>query len=847
MTDNDVNSSNDLDNDVQQKIISPLQNELDNLKQELRKKEDILKISDKSIKTKLNNYRVSLKQNIDDYTKFGNVLKIIGAVFLFFIGFFFFGFESIIGWIIGNESFSISLKFSYLVGIILLGIFLSTLSVLCYNYWIIKKERSIHENEILSIDSEKSNIEDFIEGLKSSAQGTQLFFRDKILVFGKINDVVQFKREWSLKCEDLKKVCTYFNLNDNLEKPIDDLARHPVIDFIDKPDDIEDHLIASVCNKASFDSTLMKLFVSYYNGDTDDVEEHWETVKDNNNLMDQIAGKLYFSKLFSIDKNKLRLSIFQDILAKTQMFEQFLIMTNILLYNRIQDFLSNYRDKLVRENIPLKNELTEEQIVDNLDFNYDFISNFINIFSKELFQSINIDLYKSLNKDLKNAYVDALMAIILNQDINFRKEVCIKVSKNNEAIYVLMAYHTIRELKGKNNEQFSLSDLFDKEYTPDKMKEKINTDHFSEITFKRFYSVLSDGKWIESTQMIILSMIDEVEKQLVKNERNEMMIKVFTKYFTKININTLDRAVDAGLFTIYLILVPHTTGHFLTEVLDKLTVHQKGFEITKKSGSTRNFNDEKIKAFESKYGVSLLIDAHTPKYDFKYYSNSTRIGILHSTTEFLTFVDIFNKDVEKVFREEVKNSNGKWANINFIILRISPSRQSFGLMNDKIENMNGVTFCTNLDIANEIATLASPYLTEQQKTAISTFENDINLENIFEFLTFFDLMSENKQKIYKKRYINFLKSTSLMNSIKECLNTHNIESFRQLSNYLSRHSNNPDIQSELQKSLSSIIGKEYFKQQESRLNEDIVDDFVSEFLNSIKSLFDMWNHDMWNK
>ena len=756
MADNEVNDSNYLDNDVQQEIISPLENELENLNQELSNKKAVLNKSDESIKSKLNNYQVSLKQNIDNCTKFGNALKIIGAAFLFFIGFFFFGFESIIGWIIGNESFSVSLKISYILGIILLGIFLSISSVFCYNYWIIKKEKSIHENEIFSIDLEKSNIEDFIEGLKSSAQGTQLFFHDKILVFGKINDVVRFKRGWSSKCEDLKKVSAYFNLNDKLEKPINDLAKHPVIDFIEKPDEVEDHLIASVCNKALFDSTLMKLFVSYYNGDTDNVEEYWETVKDNKNLLDQIAGRLYFSKLFNIDKNRLRLSIFQDILAKTSTFEQSLIITNILLYNRICDFLSNYRDKLVREKVNLNNELTEEQIVANLDFNNDFTSNFIKIFSKELFQSINIDFYKSLNKDSKNAYVIALMAIILNQDINFRKEVCIKVSKNNEAICVLMAYHTIREQKGKNNEQFSLSDLFDKEYTPNKMKEKINTDHFSEITFKRFYSILSEGKWIESTQMIILSMIDEVEKQLVKNEKNEMIIKIFTKYFTKININTLDRAVDAGLFTIYLILVPHTTGPFLSEVIDKLTVHQRGYEITKKSDSTRNFNDEKIKAFESKYGVSLLIDPHTPKYDFKYYSNSTRIGILHSITEFLTFVDIFNKDIEKVFREEVKNSNSKWTNINFIILRISPSRQSFGLMNDEIENMDGVTFCTNLDIANEIATLASPYLTEQQKTAISTFENDINLENIFEFLTLFDLMSENKQKSYKRDYITFL-------------------------------------------------------------------------------------------
>ncbi|MGB9928014.1 MAG: hypothetical protein ACPK85_06360 [Methanosarcina sp.] len=848
MPDN-ITSKSDLDNEIQQEIISPLQNELETLKRELNKKETILKKSDESIKSKLNNYRASLKQNIDFCTKFGNrLLKIIAIIAVFFIGIIFIGFDSIIGWIISDESLPNNSKILYAFSTIVLSIILSVIAVFLYNYYIITKEKAIHNNEVYSIDSEKNSIEEFIDGLKSSAQGTQLFFRDKILTFGTISKVVRFKREWSLKCKNLNTIITFFNLY-QLQDAIDDLGKNPIIDLIEESDNvIENHIITSVCNTALFDLKLMNLFVSYYNGNTRDVESYWEDVKENNKLLDKVAEILYFSKFFNIHTTKLRLSVFPNILAKTQMFDQSLIINNSLLYIRVDNFLLNYRDNIFRERIDLKNQLTDELIVNNLDFNYNFESNFIKIFSKELFQSIDIDLYKSLDENSKKAYVDALMAIILNHDINFRKEVCINASKNKEAIFVLMAYHNIREQKGKNNEQFSLSDLFDKEYTPDKMKEKFDTDHFNEITFKRFYSTLSDGTWIESTQMIILSMIDEVEKQLVKNEKNEMIIKIFAKYFTKININTLDRAVDAGLFTIYLILVPHTTGPFLRGVIDKLSVQiQKGYEITKKDDLYRKFNDEKIKDFEAKYGVSLLIDPHTPKYDFKDYSNSTRIGILHNTMEFLTFVDMFNKDAEKIFREEIKNSTSKWTNINFIILRISPSRQSFGLMNDKIENMDGVKFCTNLDIANEIATLASPYLTEQQKTAISTFEDDIYLENIFEYLTLFDLMSENKQKIYKKHYINFLKSTNLMNSIKECLKSYDIESFRQLSNYLSRHSNNLDMQSGLKKSLSSTIAKEYFKQQTSKLNEDILDDFVSEFLDSIKSLFDIWNHKMWNK
>jgi hypothetical protein len=231
-------------------------------------------------------------------------------------------------------------------------------------------------------------------------------------------------------------------------------------------------------------------------------------------------------------------------------------------------------------------------------------------------------------------------------------------------------------------------------------------------------------------------------------------------------------------------------------------------------------------------------------YDFKDYSFATRIGIVHNKITFTTFVDRFNKDVEMVFREVIKDDPSEvWENISFIVLRISPSKYSFGLMNDKIENMDSVKFSSNLDIANEIAELASPYLTEQQKAAVATFENDIHLEKIFEHLTFFDLMSPNIQKSYERKYGDFLKSPDLINSIREYLKTCDIESFRQFSTRLFRH---PEKQSELKNSLSSIMAKEYTMRNNRQLNEDIQDEFVSEFLDSIKSLYDMWNHEIWN-
>ena len=205
-----VNDSNSLDNEVRQKIIDPLQVELENLEANLSNKKISLDNADQSIQSKLCSYRASLKQSIDDYINFGKLLRYIFTCLLIFIGILFIGFDSTIGWIIGNNSFSNSSKILYLFSTVVLSVLLSVISVSCYNHWIVSKQKSVYKNEKYSIDSEKSNIEDFINGLKTSAQGTELFFRDKILMFGKINNIIQFKREWSLKCENLKKITTYF-------------------------------------------------------------------------------------------------------------------------------------------------------------------------------------------------------------------------------------------------------------------------------------------------------------------------------------------------------------------------------------------------------------------------------------------------------------------------------------------------------------------------------------------------------------------------------------------------------------------------------------------------------------
>ncbi|MEN6552193.1 MAG: hypothetical protein ABFC34_04815 [Methanobacterium sp.] len=850
MANNIADNSKNLDDEVQQKIITPLRNKVDDLDIDLTEKEETLKSLDDIIQLKLGRCQDILKKNTGTVNKY---LETFGAVFvvsgLASIGIWVaLGVDKSVDWIISNQSFSNTSKVIYLFGFVVLFVIVSAISVILFYHFVIRKqyENSLSEFETNSIDPEKKGIKKVFEDFKVSAKGAEGFFRSKISLVENVNAEIKSEREWYLECEKMLMIIAFFGLKKELKNTIIDLKKNPPDSSNNKP------IIDYVCEKASFNSTLMNLLVSYYDGENNKVESYWSEVKKDKKLFDKIANIIWDLNIFNlyndieiVDKNVLSVDELKPILSKSQQFEKSLIMNNVLLYTRIYKHLLDYREKLAiekaNENINLKKQLTKNEIIENIVFSNDFVSNFIDIFSKEL--------RKSLDIDSKDAYVGALMAIILSQDINFRETVCKNVSKNDEAIYVLMAYHDLREQKGKKNEHFSLYDIFNKDYTPCKMRDEINTDHFSKIKFKHFSTALSEGTWIESTQVMLLSMIDNVKKQLIKSEKNEIVIKIFTKYFTKININTLDRAVDAGLFTIYLILVPPTGGSFLRGVIDKLSI-QKNKHITKKQNEKdngiRSFNYNETRKSEERYDISLFFDSDKPEpqvpmYDFDNYSNATRIGIVHNQISFTTFVDRFNKDVEKVLRREIKeNPSQKWEKITFILLRISPSKYSFGLMNDKT-NIEGVKSFGNLDLVEKIATLASPYLTEMEKTAVATFENDIKLEKILEELALFDFMPLNTKSIYEKRYGELLESPVLMGSIKECLKTYNIESFRELSNSLFYR---PKIQNELKKSLAIIIAKENIRLENPPLDEEIQEEFVSEFLTSIKSLHDMWNHEI---
>jgi hypothetical protein len=395
-----------------------------------------------------------------------------------------------------------------------------------------------------------------------------------------------------------------------------------------------------------------------------------------------------------------------------------------------------------------------------------------------------------------------------------------------------MAYHKLREQKAATNESFTLSDIFKAE-KPSEIKEKIENDNAEKEIFRYMELSLSRGEWHESSQIIMQKMIEDLSKRIKNKEKFEAFKRAFTNIFMKVNINTLDRAVDAGLFTVYFILTNSSQGKFIDKVVENLLI--SSFK-----------NKEDINNFEEENHISLYYDlkdgSHIPKYDFTKYSNSTRIGILHKDIEFSTFANDITTDVEKLLEKETRDltDETKWKDIGFIVLKISPSEYSFGILDKEIEKTCKLQLI-NLDIASCIASLASGsgYLEDEQKLAVSTLDSTINILDVIDQLKIFEYLSTDVQKSLTQQERRFLQSDELKKEIKIYLESKEVYSFKELSHILNYSSENE--KDDLRTSLYAVFANAFSNKYPSKtIKPSTQRRCVNEFLDLLESLNELW-------
>lgn len=695
-----------------------------------------------------------------------------------------------------------------------------------------------------SIDSDIRSINNLFEEFKHSLQETRKVVRSMSSTCEKIDDMAKFREKWYLECYKVKMATDYFGLNE-LKNIIVDLAKKSIVECKGSDDFIiRTTIITNICEKYPINAALMNLFVSYYYEDSKKTEGLWKRIQIDNNQLHYLTKKLLdLKELDFAKKADLNTETLQKILLKTQTFELSLIKNNVSLYLRLCSFLRNHFEKLYKECIPLKKQLNYDGIIDNIDFEKPFNENYVSVFEEELEKSLDDgEMRRALgidvDEDTKKAYVVALMAIVLNPDINFREKVCIRASENRKSIHVLMAYHNLREQKTGNNEHFSLSDIFfdEKAEKPSDIKKKIENDRCAKETCVYMERSLSNGEWHESSKVIIQKMLEDLSDKIKNKEKFDAFKKAFSNIFKKVSINTLDRAVDAGLFSVYFILTNSGKGEFIEKVVRNLSIRNYENNVGER-------DIEGIKNFEDINQISLFYTledgSRIPKYDFDKYSASTRIGILHKDVDFSTFVKDITSDIETLLRKETKDltDKDKWDNIGFIAVRISPSEYSFGILDKEIEKTCQLELI-NLDIAEKIAFLASGYLKDEQKLAVSALDNTINILDIVDQLNVFEYLSTDVQEDLSPKERKFLESQKLKDSIKEWLKINEINSLKHLSRILNNSSDKD--KADLKNSLYFVFAVKNLNTNKPLLRTNNQKICVNEFLDLLESLDDVW-------
>lgn len=367
--------------------------------------------------------------------------------------------------------------------------------------------------------------------------------------------------------------------------------------------------------------------------------------------------------------------------------------------------------------------------------------------------SENFDLGEFLD-----GFVRASLSIKFHDEVSLREIAC-KYSGNDVSTAIIKSYYDKNKAFGRQN-VVHLTELIDDH---DLIEQNMNNTNDKDFLFLK--TQLKEGKWYDSSVSFMVDFMEkqsqEIKDQLSKYENYTIFKKVTKDIFSRVKLGTIDKAIDSQIFGAYLIMGKTGQGHML-DLVDKLSIRNSGSNPKKR---WRKKAPSQIEEIHNKYKIK-------PEYDFINFSDSTRIGILPKGQSFIDFKHRFLNDMDKVLHETIGTLES-----GLIIQRISPSKYSFGILEDKQlpDNIN----IKNLDIAEYVTKLVSDYVPMEEQMVIGGLEKDINLLEIINMRDISELIRQEKDDDLEKEEIKVLDSSQfksdLMNGIKE-LGVNNLKS-----------------------------------------------------------------------
>lgn len=370
----------------------------------------------------------------------------------------------------------------------------------------------------------------------------------------------------------------------------------------------------------------------------------------------------------------------------------------------------------------------------------------------------NFSKVDSLNKDFVDGFARASLALKFHDDVSLRQIVC-RCSANDYSTAILYSY--FEKIKENDGQKIILiSQLIN---DVDKVNFFLNKLEDPDIKF--FQAQLKEGQWHDSSFSLLREFFkkskDEIFEKLSNRDELEILKESIKSIYQEVNIETIEKSIDAQLFGVYVIMF-HSTGSqnsgnrdddTLKDIIDKLSIRDLDQSDREKKWEFKK--DRQIEDIKEKYKVY-------PKYDFINFSKSTRIGILDKNQSFQDFKEEFLNDVKTIL-----NLKDDHFDIGIIIHKIMPSKYSFGILDkDRLSNKINIK---DMDAVKYIARLATKIPLEDQVGGMKL--EKIDLLKIINEKSFFEIVKIVNNDIKEKTEIDVLSETefkiSLLNELDE--------------------------------------------------------------------------------
>lgn len=592
------------------------------------------------------------------------------------------------------------------------------------------KEINISHGRVDSVSPLFKNAKGVLETLVVNVGMSRPFIKqtfDSLVVFAKFKDMV---RNFQLTVE-------YYNLLDN-RNFFEQMQKIPPanVQLLDIESHWESAIITEIIQKLVGKNTnvtsdiLLLLYKEYNELTTNDVFRQICNSDDETNTLAKI---LIDSKRLIQPPNSIIYTP-QDIssvIRKVGVFDILQINNMLSESLRLFDYVNSYVEFLYKNDINPNFKLDIEFIIQKLEIEKitfeEQVVNLAYLVGNNVFSKI----ISPEDGELVDGFARASVSIKFHDEISLR-EYASKYSADKYATAIIKAYYEKAE-EIDRQEVISLKELLDDlNLIWNILKTKGDNPDF-----KFLQSQLKEGKWYGSIASCLKDFIDkkaiEIKEQISNIEKFEMLKDAVAMTFRQVKIETIEKSIDAQVFSAYVIMLDSEKGP-LADLVDLLSIRDLTASPEKR---WEQKSREQLRSIEKAYKIK-------PKYDFMRFSKSTRIGVLDKGESFLEFQSGFLQDLKTILSKKDESFG-----IGLVIQRITPSKYSFGILDG--QDISSDVSIKNLDVARYIARLASEHVPFEEQASIMRFEKDINLLEIVDMKSIYELIRGDGDDIDSKQ------------------------------------------------------------------------------------------------